>query len=190
LAVLVIAGSGRGVGKTAVGCALVAAMPEFSWVAVKVTSHRHDAGEELWEELNFCSDKDTGRYLAAGARRAFLIAGVTDSQAAELVVEARSRTSLCDALLVESNRISAGAVANRGEAAVSIAVLSGEEAEWKPSLRDCAGHVDALVLADGLLTDEFTSPFLRKPVFSLRAGEWSVPELVRFVRSRLLMANP
>jgi len=189
VAVLVIAGSGRGAGKTAVGCALIAAMPELSWAAVKVTSHRHDVGEELWEELDHGSDKDTGRYLAAGARRAFLISGVSDSQAVELVAEARSQASLCDGLLVESNRISYEMITNQGETAVTIAVLSGEEAEWKPSLRDCAGHVDALVLADGLLTNEFESPFLRKPVFGLSAGEWSVPELVRFVRGRLLLGK-
>ena len=189
MAVLVIAGSGRGAGKTAVGCALIAAMPEFSWLAVKVTSHGHDVEEELWEELDSHSEKDTGRYLAAGARRAFLMSGVTDLREAELISEARSGASLCDALLVESNRISASASANQGEPAASIAVLSGTEVEWKASLRESAGRMDALVLANGLSPEEFTSPFLRKPVFGLAAGQWSVPELVRFVRSRLLLAN-
>jgi hypothetical protein len=186
VAVLVIAGSGRGAGKTAVGCALMAAIPEFSWAAVKVTPHRHDVGEELWEELDFRSEKDTGRYLAAGARRAFLVSGAADLQAAELVSETRSRASLCDALLVESNRIAAGTVARRGEATVSLAVLAGPEAEWKASLRESAGMADALVLADGVSPEEFISPFARKPVFGLATGKWSVPELVRFVRGRLL----
>ena len=186
LAVLVIAGSGRGAGKTAVGCALMAAMPEFSWLAVKASPHRHDIGEELWEELDFRSDKDTGRYLAAGARRAFLVSGAADLRAAELVLEARGRASLCDALLVESNRIAVGVVGRRGEPTVSIAMLSGDEAEWKASLRGSAGMADALVLADGVSLVDFVSPFLRKPVFGLATGEWSVPELVRFVRGRLL----
>jgi len=186
LAVLVITGSGRGAGKTAVGCALIAAMPELRWVAVKVSPHVHDLGEELWEELDFRSTKDTGRYLAAGTRRSFLISGVPELRSAELVTEARSRARLCDAVLVESNRIAAGMVASRGERVVSIAVLAGAEPEWKPSLLDCAGSVDALVLAGGVLPEEFDSPFLRKPVFGLTAGQWSVPELVGFVRGRLL----
>jgi hypothetical protein len=42
------------------------------------------------------------------------------------------------------------------------------------------------VLANGVSPQEFTSPFLRKPVFELATGEWSVPELVSFVRRRLL----
>jgi hypothetical protein len=162
-------------------------MPEFSWAAVKVTPHGHDVGEELWEELDFRSAKDTGRYLAAGARRAFLVRGVTDSRAAELVLEARGPASLCEGLLVESNRIAAGAVARRGEAEVSLAVLAGAEAEWKASLLECVGRVDAVVLASGVSREEFTAPFLRKPVFELAAGEWSVPALVRFVRGRLLV---
>ena len=189
MAVLVIAGSGRGAGKTAVGCALIAAMPEFRWVAVKVTPHVHGVGDELWEELDFRSDKDTGRYLAAGALRSFLISGMSESRAAGLFREVRSRTVLCDALLVESNRVAAGTVANRGERFCSIAMLAGAESEWKASLRECVGNVDALVLAGGVSPEEFESPFLRKPVFALAAGQWSVPELVRFVRGRLLLAN-
>jgi hypothetical protein len=183
---VIVSGSGRGAGKTAVGCALMAAMPELSWAAVKVTPHRHDVSEELWEDLDFRSEKDTGRYLAAGARRAFLVSGATDSRAVELVLEARGRASLCDGLLVESNRIAAGMVGRRGEAEVSLAVLAGPETEWKASLLECAGRVDAVVLANGLRPEEFVSPFARKPVFGLAAGEWCVPELVRFVRGRLL----
>ena len=155
-------------------------------MAVKVSPHWHDTRKDLWEELDFCSEKDTGRYLAAGARRAFLVSGAEDLRAAELVLEARGRASQCNALLVESNRIAAGVVTNPGEAAVSIAMLAGVEAEWKTSLLESAGMADALVLANGVSREEFTSPFLRKPIFELAAGQWSSPELIKFVRARLL----
>jgi len=187
--VLVIAGSGRGAGKTAVGCALIAALPELRWGAVKVTPHFHDVDKELWEELDLRSAKDTGRYLAAGARRAFLISSASKSRTTELISEARNCAPECNALVVESNGIAAGVVANRGERFCSIAMLAGAESEWKASLRECVGNVDALVLAGGVSPEEFESPFLRKPVFALAAGQWSVPELVRFVRGRLLLAN-
>jgi molybdopterin-guanine dinucleotide biosynthesis protein len=186
LAVLVIAGSGRGAGKTAVGCALIAAMPGLRWVAIKVSPHLHDVGEKLWEELDARSDKDTGRYLAAGAQRSFLISDASESRVAELVAEARTSALQFDALLVESNRIAAGMVAARGKSVVSIAVLAGAESEWKTSLRECVGSMDALVLAGGGSPQEFESHLLQKPVFVLAAGEWSVPELVRFVRERLV----
>jgi hypothetical protein len=184
--VLVIAGSGRGAGKTAVGCALIAAMPELRWVAVKVSPHEHDTGRELWEELDFHSEKDTGRYLAAGAQRAFLVSGIKDSQAGELLLEARGRSSQCDALLVESNRIAAGIVANLGEPAVSIAVLAGAESEWKASLWAQFGTTDALVLTGGLAYEELPVELQTKPVFRLEDGRWSSPELIEFVRARLL----
>jgi hypothetical protein len=158
-------------------------MPEIRWAAVKVSPHVH-MGEEIWEELDAVSAKDTGRYLAAGAGRAFLVSGFSGDGAAELVVEARARASLCDGLLVESNRVSAGSVARLGERAVSLAVLDGDEADWKDSLRECLGGVDALVVGSGV--SRFDSPFARKPVFSLGAGQWSVPELVQFVRGRLV----
>jgi len=189
VAVLVVAGSGREAGKTAVGCALIAAMPEFRWVAAKISPHLHGVGEELWEEPNSRSEKDTGRYLGAGARRSFLIRGVSDSRTAELIGEARSAAQECDALVVESNRIAAQVVAKCGEPSCSIAVVVGTESEWKASLRECIGSVDALVLVGGVSPEEFESTFLRKPIFTMTAGQWSMPELVGFVRDRLLLAN-
>ena len=184
-----IAGSGRGAGKTAVGCALMAAMPEMRWVAVKATPHVYGTGEGIWEETNPATDKDTERYLSAGARRAFLATGGVDSQAKDWAIEARKRASECDAVLVESNRITAEAVARPNERTVCLAVLTGPEATWKASLTECLGRADALVLAGVLASEEFTSPLLRKPVFRLAPGQWSVPELVRFVRAQLLLAK-
>jgi hypothetical protein len=41
MAIIVVGGSNRGVGKTALVCGLVAALPEYRWAAVKITSHEH-----------------------------------------------------------------------------------------------------------------------------------------------------
>jgi hypothetical protein len=41
MAIIVVGGSNRGVGKTALVCALIAALPEYRWAAVKVTTHEH-----------------------------------------------------------------------------------------------------------------------------------------------------
>jgi hypothetical protein len=73
MAVVVVAGSGRGVGKTALVCGLIAALPEFRWAAVKISAHAHGRRESVWEEEQAGQGTDTGRYLAAGARRAFLV---------------------------------------------------------------------------------------------------------------------
>jgi Ni2+-binding GTPase involved in maturation of urease and hydrogenase len=184
--VLVIAGSGRGAGKTAVGCALIAAMPELRWTAVKVTLHGHDVGGGLWEEMDADSGKDTGRYLAAGATHAFLISGLSDDALVDAVAEIRNRYAETDSLFVESNRVAPQALARTGERAVCLAVLSGEEKQWKASLRERIDNADALVSTGGLLRRELPAEIGRKIVLGLDKGQWSSPELLTFVRERML----
>jgi hypothetical protein len=96
MAIIVVGGSSKGVGKTALVCGLISALPEFRWTAIKITTHDHgvDApafpslkeGQEeeqepqpaygsanmIWEETSAGQGTDTARYLAAGAHRAFL----------------------------------------------------------------------------------------------------------------------
>jgi hypothetical protein len=181
LAVLVISGSGRGAGKTAVGCALMAAMPELRWAAVKMTPHVHDGASGIWEETDAGSEKDTGRYLAAGALRAFLVTADSASLAEESTLVARERAVECDAWLVESNRELVERVSN-GEQVVRLAVVAGVPEEWKASLRDAVARADGLVLAGDLTTEEMPLEWRGKTTFSLPMGEWTTPELVAFVR--------
>jgi hypothetical protein len=77
MAIIVVGGGERGAGKTALVCGLMRALPEISWTAIKVTTHErgHEHGKPtpIWEETEPGGSTDTGRYLAAGARRAFLV---------------------------------------------------------------------------------------------------------------------
>lgn len=41
MAIIVVGGSNRGVGKTTLVCALIAALPEYNWNAVKISTHDH-----------------------------------------------------------------------------------------------------------------------------------------------------
>src|SRR5579859_8079617 len=62
-------------------CALIAELREFKWTAVKITGHDYEpagaaasgADKTIWEESLAGEETDTGRYLAAGARRALLV---------------------------------------------------------------------------------------------------------------------
>ena len=74
-----VGGSGKDVGKTALVCAVIAALREFGWTAVKITGHDY-GGESaaiihgaIREETVPGQETDTARYLAAGARRALLV---------------------------------------------------------------------------------------------------------------------
>jgi len=73
MAVIVVGGSGKGVGKTALVCGLIRALPELRWTAVKISSHEHGDPGEIWEAAIAGSETDTARYLDAGAKRAFLV---------------------------------------------------------------------------------------------------------------------
>jgi hypothetical protein len=64
MAIIVVGGSNRGVGKTSLVCGLIAALPEYRWTAVKITTHDH--GQQV----------STGREsiaagLASGSTRTF-----------------------------------------------------------------------------------------------------------------------
>lgn len=41
MAIIVVGGSNRGVGKTTLVCGLIAALPEYRWNAIKITTHDH-----------------------------------------------------------------------------------------------------------------------------------------------------
>jgi len=52
VAIVVVGGSGRGVGKTALVCGLIRALPEIPWTAVKITSDAHAVAKPIFEETD------------------------------------------------------------------------------------------------------------------------------------------
>lgn len=79
MAIIVVGGSGRGAGKTALICGIVRALPEIPWTAIKITSHAHGRPTPIWQETVAGDESDTARYLAAGARRALLVTASEDA---------------------------------------------------------------------------------------------------------------
>ena len=83
--VIVVGGHTRSIGKTQLVCDLIAALPNENWIAGKITQYGHGVcaqnGENCdcapdehvcaisWEQR--ASETDSGRFLAAGARRSF-----------------------------------------------------------------------------------------------------------------------
>jgi hypothetical protein len=81
---LLVSGSGRNVGKTTFICDVIAGSPFRKMAAIKITPHFHDPSKGLipivensnfriYEETDYISNKDTSRYLKAGAERSFFI---------------------------------------------------------------------------------------------------------------------
>ncbi|HEY1767367.1 MAG TPA: hypothetical protein VGG26_06910 [Terracidiphilus sp.] len=104
MAIVVVGGGARGAGKTALVCGLIAALPEFSWIAVKITGHMHGDGTAVREESVAEQGTDTGRYLAAGARRAFLVSAL-DAELGERLCELETLAGPKAHFVFESNRV-------------------------------------------------------------------------------------
>jgi hypothetical protein len=190
MAIVVVGGSSRSVGKTALVCGLIAALPEFRWTAVKITTHEHDKPKPIWEEKNPGYGSDTGRYLAAGALRAFLttpamhnhpptpdLAPVLD----ELWPNFGPRTNL----IFESNSI-------LGHLQPNLCLLvqgAADHATRKPSFDFALQYADALVTRaplNRLIPNGFCQAGqLPKPVFNLAALEQISPEMLFWLRDRL-----
>ncbi len=187
MAVLVISGSGRRSGKTAVGCALVRAMPELRWVAVKLTAHEHGTGAGVWEETNRDSEKDTGRYLKAGAARSFIAAGAPDGDP-DWALDWLSKVHLpqTDGLVLESNQSSLDVIVGAGEKFLRLAVLGSLVEDWKQSLWESVDEADALVLTGGFPVEKLPCKLQNKRIFWMVRGEWISQELAVFARSRLV----
>ena len=84
--ILLIAGGGRNVGKTHLGCHVISTLAQQGIlpVAIKVSGHFHqpgvniksivkDEGLFIGEELNINSNKDSSRFLQAGAKRSYYV---------------------------------------------------------------------------------------------------------------------
>lgn len=81
---LLVTGSGRNVGKTTFICNLIASQPLRKYGAIKISPHFHESTDGLisiletsdfriYEETNSGLDKDTSRYLRAGAVKSYYI---------------------------------------------------------------------------------------------------------------------
>ncbi len=175
---IVIGGSGRGVGKTALVCGLIGALPEFGWTAVKITSHGHGKDPQVWEEAEAGQGTDTARYLAAGARRAFLITA-EDDELESIVTQFSEKQPPAEHLIFESNRI-----LRHLHPDLCLAVTGGRASEQKPSFAEVLKRMDAMVQlaeADRVL---FVTPFER-PRFHLASFQRISPQMLAWLRERL-----
>ena len=88
MALVVIGGHSRSVGKTSVVAGLISALREFDWTAVKITQYGHGicsangeacdcaTGDHSWaisEERDRSGESDTSRFLVAGAAHALWV---------------------------------------------------------------------------------------------------------------------
>jgi hypothetical protein len=193
MAIIVVGGSGRGVGKTALVCGLITALTEFRWTAVKITSHNHGKSEAIWEETEPAAGQgtDTARYLAAGARRALLITAPEPCLPLDQLQNALGHDAN---VIFESNRI-----VNHLEPdllkpdllkpALCLGVVGGPGMAIKGSFAAFLRRADALFapMDDDLKLDQLAPG---TSLFQWTALGAISPAIVGWVRARLSLSRP
>lgn len=188
MAIVIVGGSTKDIGKTEFVCAIIAALREFAWTAVKITAHDylagavdqdvadHVPGPAIREETSLSEQTDTSRYLASGARRALL---VTRGGEKVPVDEIRHVVAADRNVIFESNRIVDAITPD-----VCLALVARPQAQWKPSFHRLLKKADAVVGFDSM---EMDSAIARDGAarFVLNSGDRLPSELEMWLRGRL-----
>jgi hypothetical protein len=198
VALVVIGGHSRSVGKTSVVAGLISALPEFAWTAVKVTQYGHGVcsangeacdcatADHSWaisEERERSAETDTSRFLVAGAVRALWVR-TEQGRLAEAMPALRQRLEGARNVIVESN-----SVLKFLRPDLYLTVLNPSTADFKNSAREFLDRADAVILheASGGPAWQAVSlkPVAEHPVFRVTPPKYVTSEIVNFVRANL-----
>jgi hypothetical protein len=173
MAMILVGGQAKNIGKTTLVCNIVAALSQLRWNAVKITTHRHEAvGCELriegtswllWEQISLTAQSDTTRFLRAGAEKAFLIQA-EDAALEEAYSALRSLLRSDSHVIVESTR-----AATVLHSDLVMLVVNGAQTDFKSSAEQQFGEVDVVVWSgEQKPTPDFLPQMLQgKPIFPL-----------------------
>jgi len=178
MAMVVVGGQTKGVGKTSVGAGLIAALAERRWTAFKISLARDGeeyAGVEVREEIDAGSTTDSGRFLAAGAVRAFWVKARREDLA-EAMARIRPEIEAAENVLIESN-----SVVGLLRPDVYLSVVDPAVADFKESARELIERADAVLAPEGSARKMGAGV----PVLAIRPPVYVTAEVVEFVRRRL-----
>lgn len=201
MAIIVVGGHTRNIGKTSVVAGLIAALPERCWTAVKITQFGHGVcsanGEPcdcetadhtiaISEERSRTSGTDSARYLAAGAARAYWVR-TRQGQLAEAMPRLRKLLAESGNVIIESN-----SVLRFLKPDVFISVLDPSVADFKPSALRYLDRADAVVMPEAAMPKwdgVAASLILRARRFAMTKEIFCSAELAEFVEQRLRVAD-
>lgn len=199
MAVVVIGGHSRSVGKTSVVAGLISALPEFRWTALKITQYGHGicsahggacdcaTADHSWaisEEQDRSGESDTSRFLVAGAIRAFWVR-TQQGELAAAMPALRAKIAGAQDVIIESNSIIRFLKPD-----LYLTVLDPATADFKSSAREFMDRADAVVLHEMNSQDakwERVSlrPVAGRPIFPITPPPYVTREVIDFVRARL-----
>jgi len=198
MALVVVGGHSRSVGKTSVVAGLIAALPEFNWTALKITQYGHgicsangepcdcvtdDHTRAITEEHDRSGETDTSRFLVAGAARSLWVR-TRQGMLAEAMPDIRRKIAASENAIIESN-----SVIRFLRPDLYLSVLDAGTADFKDSAREFLDRADALILHNTDESPQWNSvslkPVTGRPFFLIEPPPYVTPEIVSFVRERL-----
>jgi hypothetical protein len=198
---LVIGGHSRSVGKTSVVAGLIAALPGFHWTALKITQYGHGicsangeacdcaTADHSWavsEEKDRSGESDTSRFLVSGADHSWWVR-TEQGHLAEAIPRIRKILASTPNVIIESNSILRFVKPD-----LYLTVLDPQTADFKASAQTFLDRADAVLLhsvadSKGPAWERVSlKPVIGRPTFPIQPPNYVTPEVVEFVRARLL----
>ena len=163
MAIVVVGGHTRNIGKTTLATAILRALPHLRWTAMKITQFGHgvcsangepchcETGDHtlaISEERSRDSGSDTARLLNAGAERVLWVR-TRQGQLAEAMPRLRREMVQAEHVLLESN-----SVLRFLKPDLYLAVLQPSVADFKASALRYLDRADALFVPEGASLQE------------------------------------
>ena len=202
MAIVVIGGHSRNVGKTSVVAGLIARLPEFHWTAFKVTQYGHgfctadgkpcqcqtaDSCVSVSAERELASGTDSSRFLAAGAARSLWVR-TRIGMLADAMPRIREEIARSENAILESNSI-----LEFLQPDLYLTVVDPSVADFKDSARRFLERADAALISSRSSARNAlwgNAEVADKPQFVVASPDYITEEVVDFVRSRLTSKIP
>ena len=196
--IVAVGGHSRNIGKTAVLCGIIAGLPELNWTAVKLTQYGHGLCSRpgdpcqcfdprqpiaISEQLAPDPGTDSGRYLVAGARRAFWLR-TPMGRLAEAMPGFREIVASSGNLIVESNSL-----LGLFRPDLYVMVVDGAVADFKPSSLKFFDRASIVVPTSGapLAWPEVPAKWIEsKQLEPALAPEYRSESLVKIIKAEYL----
>jgi molybdopterin-guanine dinucleotide biosynthesis protein len=193
MALIVVGGQSRKVGKTSVVAGLISALRECDWLAAKITQHGHDIcsgnggpcdcvladhSAAITVERDRSGETDTSRFLVAGAKRALWVR-TQQGHLAEAMPRLREEMAKARNVILESNSV-LGFV----QPDLYLVVLDPAKEDFKESAREHFDRADAVLMHAAEVREDWLKAPGGKPVFWVEPPTYVSEELVQFVREK------
>jgi hypothetical protein len=203
MALIVVGGHSRSVGKTSVVAGIIAALPEMRWTAVKITQFGHgvcsangepcdcETDDHTWavtEERDRRGESDSSRFLVSGAARSLWVR-TRQGMLAEAMPRLRKELNGAENAILESN-----SVMRFLRPDLYITVLDLGNPDFKASAKEFLDRADAVILQNAKVIGQEVvwehkvslKPVKQKPIFYIAPPPYVTSEIVDFVREKIL----